>query len=146
MDWYAKVWQTLEGDKRNGVHPEALVVFTAAIMKILLSPPDIAGSKYGTLTEDGKLTVNQQQATRIHKDFILLYLNRTAYGGPGNKVVEGADVSEYTFKPSLCELSVSIVNSTRVKQTASKDLAADPSKANQEHVEQLIQNKEKKEA
>ncbi len=153
VDWYMKVWQALEGEKRNGIYPENLKIFTAAIMKILLSEgtATAAASKYGAFTEDGKLALTQQQATKIHKDFILLYLNRTAYNNPTTTKVTD---SEYTFKPSLCELSVSIVNSSRVKQAPSKDApaaapaATDPAKAEPtaEHVEQLIQKKERQEA
>lgn len=142
-----KVWQALDGEKRSGIHPENLKIFTAAIMKIILAaePTKVEpGDRYGTFTEDGKLMINQQQATRIHKDFILMYLNRTAYSVRTTKTVE--EVGEYTFKPSLCEQSVSIVNSTRVKQQAKDQVESSAPAKPIEHAEQLIQTGKEKDA
>jgi len=140
IDWNLKVWQALEGDKKNGVHQDVLRAFTGAIMKIMITEPVTGGNvgKYGTYTEDGKYSLNQQQATRVHKDFILLYLNRTAYG---SNQVKNTEEIECTFKPSLCELSVSIVSSKKATNPNKND-SSKPGN----HVEKLLQDKEKLEA
>lgn len=110
-----KMWQELEGEKNNGITSDNLRVFTGAIMKILLSPEIDVNTKnrYGGFTEDGGYIVSQTQATKIHKDFNLLYLNRTAFANaPVNKTQEDAECS---FKPVICEKSVVLAGNYREK-------------------------------
>jgi hypothetical protein len=84
-----KMWQALEGEERKGVSSENLKMFVGAVLKIMYShegahdsskpAAPLNNSKYGSYTPEGLFMVDQAQATRIHKDFILFYLNRTAY-------------------------------------------------------------------
>ena len=148
----AKMWQILEGEKRNGIRSETLKVFFAAIMKILLYPEtgvtDVssANNRYGTYSEDGVFNINQAQATRVHKDFILPYLNRITYNSPGSS--KPTEESGYTFKPSLCEHSVTLVHSVRDKHAGkeqnSESVVSRP-KGYNEHVEMLNQAKKDQE-
>jgi len=129
-----RIWEILEGEQRGGILTYNLKLFTAAIMKILLSSeiPEDNNARYGTFVQNGTFLFTQEQATRIHKDFCLFYLNRTAYNLPKPKALRE---DECTFKPLLCEHSLSLANITR-----------SVSKINTtEHVDLLIQSKEKKE-
>jgi len=133
-----KIWQTLEGEKRNGIHPENLKAFTAAIMKIMLNPEVQSSNRYGTFSEDGRFGFSQAQATRIHKDFILFYLNRTAYSS-SSTVPKSTEEAEYTFKPSLCEHSVTLANTVREKHGGKDESVVSRSLTANEHVEMLSQ-------
>lgn len=146
-----KMWQHLEGEERKGVDSDNLRTFVGAIMKILFSP-DVhvepsGGIKTGGFTSEGVYVLDQGQAEKVHKEFILFYLNRTAYSTPSSaKPIED---SEYTFKPSLCEKSVSMASSVREKYTGEgKESKADSSSRvlhPNEHVEILTQIKKEQE-
>lgn len=136
------MWQTLEGEKRNGATVETLKVFLGAVMKIVFAPevPSAPGAVYGSFSVEGKYSVNQAEATKIHKDFIILYLNRKAYNSPA-PTKPGEE--EYSFKPSLCEHSVTLANSAREKHGGSKEQAElKPA----DHVEMLNQAKKELDA
>lgn len=62
----------------------------------------------------------------------MFYLNRTAYSGSKNKII---DEDDCTFKPSLCGRSLNIANTTR---NTSKITTS-------EYIEQLLHSKEKNE-
>ena len=120
-----KIWEVMEGEKRNYIHSENLKVFTAAILKIMLNPEDLAStnkltSKYGTFDENGIFRISQAEAIRIHKDFILLYLNRRSYNSPA--LAKQTDDSKCTFKPSLCEKSMTMASVIKDKY-ASRDVS-----------------------
>lgn len=111
-----RLWKEMEGDQRNGINSETLKIFTAAIMKILLSPESAKGEAhegYGKFNEEGVFLVSQEQATRIHKEFNLLYLNKTAYGV--NTGAKSQEDEEYSFKPSICEKSITLAGNAREK-------------------------------
>jgi len=106
-----KIWEILEGEKRNGVSPENLKNFTAAIMKIslILETLPESKSKYGDFDEKGNFIFNDTQAMRIHKDFIFMYLNRSTAVKDKRKMSQhAAPEQEYSFKPELCEKSKEI--------------------------------------
>jgi hypothetical protein len=129
-----RLWEVLEGEQRGGILTDNLKLFTAAIMKILLSSelPECNSDHYGSFIQNGTFLFTQDQATRIHKNFCVFYLNRTAYNLPKPKALRE---DECTFKPSLCEHSVSLANTTRSAFKISTT----------EHIDLLIQSKEKKE-
>lgn len=129
-----RMWEVLEGDQRGGILPANLKSFAGAVMKVILTAdePGSTTSRYGSFTKHGVFLFTQEQAARIHKDFCLFYLNRTAYNMPKPKVLKE---SECTFKPSLCEHSVTIANTTRSVSKVSTF----------EYIDQLLQSKEKNE-
>ena len=116
-DLCSKIWDILEDKSNKGVYPENLKIFTGSIMKIIMVPEAKSQvGRYGRIDEKGKFTLTQKQAATINKDFNVLYLNRTTYNAP---VVKSVEEAECTFKPSLCDLSVSIAtrgfNSSRLQ-------------------------------
>lgn len=141
-DMLMKIWQSLEGDKRNGVTVETMRIFLGSVMKIMFAsdaPAPSTTGKYGAFAEDGRYTITQSAATKIHEDFVLLYLNRKAYNSPASAKPKEED--EYSFKPSLCEHSVTLANSAREKH-ATKDQPA----GSVDHVQILTQAKKDQEA
>eukprot|EP00826_Nyctotherus_ovalis_P045895 TRINITY_DN5121_c0_g2_i1.p1 TRINITY_DN5121_c0_g2~~TRINITY_DN5121_c0_g2_i1.p1 ORF type:complete len:437 (-),score=138.64 TRINITY_DN5121_c0_g2_i1:2076-3386(-) len=131
VDWGVRIWEILEGESRGGVSPEALKVFTAAVMKILMAESGDGNGRYGNFNEKNEFTLNQKQANAVHKDFNLLYLNRNTYNAPSSKSLEEA---ECTFKPNL---SGSMMNTNRA--------TALPKQKTSQHIDQMLQFKEQQE-
>ncbi len=145
-----KVWKALEGDKRTGVSTETLKVFLGAVIKIMfVDDPTInsSSSPYGAFSLEGKYAINQAAATKIHQDFVLMYLNHKSYSAAAT-TAKPAEDAEYSFKPSLCEHSVTLASAVREKRGA-KDKEQQPTQTNgksADPVERLTQAKKELEA
>ena len=128
-----KIWSILKGDENNGIDSDNFKVFIAAIMKLKIGSEQInSEAQYGEFNAEGQFEVNKQQRSRIHKDCSVFCINRTAYNSP---VIQPLGEPECTFKPSLCDLSLSMASTTRGRSMNSFT----------NHNEQLTSTKEKRE-
>lgn len=112
-NWCKSIWNALEGDKYEGIKTINLKIYIAVIMRIPIASTNIAINSCTTNTNN-ELTLTQQQVHKIQKDYHLLYLNRKAYGAVVDKSVTD---SECTFKPSLCEASLTMTESGSAHST-----------------------------
>ena len=103
----AKMWEILEGESRGGIIPKNLEVFAGAILKISIhSKPITTNAHYGTFNSNGEFEVTQKQIMVINKEFNCFYMNKTTNATNEAKTQKK---DEYTFKPSVCGKSSSIV-------------------------------------
>ena len=78
-------------------------------MKIMIGKEAVDSNEcYGEFNDDGKFIITQKQMARIHNDFNVYYLNKSMCG---SVMTKSFNAIQYSFKPLLCETSLTMVNS-----------------------------------
>jgi len=119
----SKLWSTVGGSDQEGVLVGTLEVYIAAVINIQLNVPEEEKKPAETSKEQapqpeeqkGKsaaLVLSNEQISKIHGDFMPLYLNRKSNRPQKLPKIE----TEFGFKPTLCQDSIRMAMTSRDKR------------------------------
>ena len=105
-----ELWAYLEGDTRNGVARDTLMVAIKAILRIPINV--IAEAKF---QQEGMLELTEKQCATLHKKFFNFYVNRRYTSSNDGQMEDKRGQEEYSFKPQISKKTVELASVARGK-------------------------------